>query len=197
MKVDLNSQMLRWVPRLIEDLNLDLQQANRISTVISNEISSLSTDTKKELILSSPILPRDRIDELLAFQGWMDFASGIKRNPFITRAQVITQNYFCFVYLGDALFKALKVALPTSKVTGRCCRFLLNNPVRGFRNAIAHSNWKYLPDFSGIEFWSKKGSDPDEPLVRFEVSQNDLNYWQALARCTAYSAFLALDKETG
>jgi len=193
MKIDLNSQMLRWAPRLINDLNLDLQEANKISTVIFNEVSTLSTDTRKELILSSPILPKDRIDELLAFQGWMDFASSIKRNPFITRAQVITQNYICFVYLGDALFKALKAALPSPKVTGRCCRFLLNNPVRAFRNAIAHSNWKYLPDFSGIEFWSKKGSDPDEPLVRFEVSQNDLNYWQALARCTAYSAFLALD----
>ncbi len=120
MKVDLNSQMLHWAPRLIGDLKLDLQQANRISTIISNEMSSLSTDTKKELILSSPILPRERIDELLAFQGWMDFASSIKRNPFVTRAQVITQNYVCFVYLGDALFKSLKAALPSPKVTGRC-----------------------------------------------------------------------------
>jgi hypothetical protein len=29
-------------------------------------------------------------------------------------------------------------------------------------------------------------------MVRFEVSQRDLNFWQALARTTAYAAFLSL-----
>ena len=188
--------MLLWATRLISDLKLDLLQANNISTTISNEVRSLPSDTKNKLLLSSPISPRDRLQELVAFQGWMDYASSIRRNPFITRAQVIAQNYICFVYLGDGLFKPLKAVLPSPKATGRCCRFLLSNPVRAFRNAIAHSNWKYLPDFSGIEFWAKKGSDPDEPLVRFEVSQDDLSYWQALARCTAYSTFMALDEQT-
>jgi hypothetical protein len=197
MKTDLNNQMLCWATRLINDLKLNLPEANNISTTISNEVRSLSTDMKKKLVASSPISPKDRLEELVAFQGWMDYAHNIGNNPFITRAQVITQNYICFVYLGDGLFKALQACLPVPKVTGRICRFLLNNPVRAFRNAIAHSNWRYLSDFSGIEFWSKKGSDPDEQPVRFEVLQNDLNYWQALARCTAYSAFMALDEQTG
>jgi len=197
MKTDLNNQMLCWATRLINDLKLNLPEANNISTTISNEVRSLSTDMKKKLVASSPISPKDRLEELVAFQGWMDYAHNIGNNPFITRAQVITQNYICFVYLGDGLFKALQACLPVPKVMGRICRFLLNNPVRAFRNAIAHSNWRYLSDFSGIEFWSKKGSDPDEQPVRFEVLQNDLNYWQALARCTAYSAFMALDEQTG
>jgi len=196
MKTDLNSQMLRWATRLVNDLKLNLPEANNFSTTISNEVRNLPADTKSKLLASSPISPKDRLEELLAFQRWMDYAHNIRNNPFITRAQVITQNYICFVYLGDALFKGLKSALPSPKLTGRCCRFLLNNPIRALRNAIAHSNWRYLPDFSGIEFWAKKGSDPNEPLERFEALQDDLAYWQALARCTAYSAFMALDKET-
>ena len=67
-----------------------------------------------------------------------------------------------------------------------------DNPVRAFRNAIAHANWKYLSDYSGLEYWARKSSDPSEPLSRFEVSQSDLSFWQALARCTAYANFLSL-----
>jgi hypothetical protein len=134
------------------------------------------------------------MDELKAFQGFMVFANNIKNNPFITRAQVITMNYICFVYLGNGLFKRLKSIFYSKSVTGKCCRYLLDNPIRAFRNTIAHGNWKYLPDFSGIEFWSQKGSDNNEPHVKFEVLQQDLSFWQALARCTAYSSYLALEK---
>jgi hypothetical protein len=194
MKLDLDNQMLRWSARLINELKLEIAEANKLATTIYNEVSSLPLERKKHLINSSPVPVRNRLEELLAFQGWMDYAHKISGNPYVTRAQIITQNYICFVYLGDALFKELKRALPIPRVTGRCCRFLLNNPIRAFRNAIAHSNWRYLFDFSGIEFWAKKGDSPNEPVVRFEVLQEDYSYWQALARCTAYSAFLSLDE---
>lgn len=170
-------------------------QANKLGSTIENEVASLTNEKKKELISSDHVTPQNRIGELVAFQGWMDFANKIRDNPYITRAQVITQNYICFVYLGDALFKNLKAALPPPLVTGRCCRFLLNNPIRAFRNAISHSNWRYKEDFSGLEFWARKGAMPDEPLVYFEVSQEELSYWQALSRCVAYSAYMALIKE--
>ena len=48
--------------------------------------------------------------------------------------------------------------------------------------------------FDGLEFWARKGSDPNEPMERFEVAQNDLNFWQAIARCTAYASFLAIGR---
>jgi len=192
MKQNLDTQMLVWAQRTIRDLKLDLMQANRLGSTIESEILSLSLEKKRTLINLSHVTPQDRIDELIAFQGWMDFAHRIHGNPYVTRAQVITQNYICFVYLGDALFKTLKTILPPPLVTGRCCRFLLNNPVRAFRNAVAHSSWRYRDDFSGLEFWAKKGSDADEPLVYFEVSQEELGYWQALSRCVAYSAYMVL-----
>jgi hypothetical protein len=74
-------------------------------------------------------------------------------------------------------------------MTRKCCRFLTDNPIRAFRNALAHANWRYNEDFSGLRFWARKGSDPSEALREFEVSQLELGFWQALARCVAYVAF--------
>jgi hypothetical protein len=196
MKQNLDSQMLVWAQRTIKELKLDLMRANKLGSTIEAEIHSLSFENKRALMDLSPVTPQNRLDELVAFQGWMDFAHRIRGNPYVTRAQVITQNYICFVYLGDALFKALKAALPPPLVTGRCCRYLLNNPVRAFRNAVAHSNWRYKEDFSGLEFWAKKGSEIDEPIAYFEVSQEELGYWQALSRCVAYSAYMALTNKS-
>src|SRR5262245_47859184 len=123
MKQNLDSQMLVWAQRTIRDLKLDLMHANKLGSTIESEIQLLPLEKKLTLINLSNVTPQNRFDELVAFQGWMDFAHRIHGNPCVTRAQVITQNYICFVYLGDALFKTLKAVLPPPLVTGRCCRF--------------------------------------------------------------------------
>jgi hypothetical protein len=132
------------------------------------------------------------MEELIAFQGFMDHVRELGDSPVVVRAQVVYQNYICFVYLGESCFNVLKKELPSSSTAKKCCKFLTDNPVRAFRNAVAHANWRYLPDFSGLEFWAQKGAEPNEPMVHFEVSQNDLGFWQAVARATAYAAFLSL-----
>jgi len=119
----------------------------------------------------------------------MDQAHSIRNNPFVTRAQVLSQNYICFVYLPEACFRVLSKVCPSGSATKKCAQFLSNNPVRAFRNAVAHSNWKYRADFGAIVYWARKGSDPDEPLQQFEVEQNDLSFWQAISRCVAYAAY--------
>ena len=116
----------------------------------------------------------------------MDECRGESIGPARTRAQVVYQCYVCFIYLGDAWFKVLRKQMPDGSATKRCCKFLTDNPVRAFRNAIAHGNWDYLKDFTGLEFWARKGDIGEEPLSRFEVSRDDLAFWQALARCVAY-----------
>ena len=121
----------------------------------------------------------------------MDLAGG-PQHPSIVRAQVITQNYMCFVDLGEAWFKRMLKATPPASATKKCCRFLTDNPILAFRNAMAHSNWRYNATFTGLEFWARKSADANEPMERFEVVQNDLNFWQALARCTAYASFEAV-----
>ena len=157
------------------------------------EVRFLNHSAKETVLAASPVPLANRLEELISFQAWMDLSSKIVANPAISRAQVIVQNYICFVYLSEACFRALRKVAPPGSLTRRCCQFLTDNPTRAFRNAIAHSNWTYLPDFSGLIFWSKKGSDPDEPLSRFEVMQEDLNFWQALSRAVAYSAYTTLN----
>jgi hypothetical protein len=122
----------------------------------------------------------------------MDWASTVGTRPEVTRTQVVSQLYVCFVYLGDSCFRPLKKQFASSTVTGRCTRFLLDNPVRAFRNAVAHANWQYTPDFSGIKYFARKGADPNEALAEWDVSQDTLGFWQALARGVAYAALTEL-----
>ena len=114
-------------------------------------------------------------------------------NAAITRTQVIVQNYVCFVYLNEACFRALLRTSKPGSVTRRCCKFLTDNPVRAFRNAIAHSNWAYAAGFGGLTFWARKGSTQDEPLSEFNVNQSELNFWQTLSRAVAYAACQTLE----
>jgi hypothetical protein len=188
-----DKQMLRWSSHLSKDVKIVEGHTNKIASIIAQEIDAISIESKRQIIdrISEPISIQDRFDELVAFQGWMDIACNL-RDPYVTRAQVVVQNYMCFVYLGESCFKILKQYVVPGGVAKKCCNFLINNPVRSFRNAIAHSNWKYSDDFSSIIYYAKKGHLASEPMTKWEVSQNDLAFWQALARCTAYVAFSIL-----
>lgn len=189
----LDEQMEQWSPRLRDDLNIGPPESNPLATTIAGEIAALPNDVKLRVRQSSPIPPDIRVEELVAFQAWMDVVHRNDRPPpSAVRAQVIYQNYICFVYLNEACFSILRRELSAGSSARKCCKFLTDNPVRAFRNALAHANWRYLADFSGIEYWARKGNDPAERVVRFEVSQADLSFWQAVARCTAYVVYLNL-----
>lgn len=188
----LDQQMLQWSTRLRDDLTISPPESNHLATTIAKKVAALSSDAKIRIRGASLIPLETRWEELVAFQGWMDVVRNSNPPPVVVRAQVITQNYLCFVYLVESCFNVLKKELPSNSTAKKCCKFLTDNPVRAFRNAVAHSNWKYLPDFSGIEFWARKGSDPTEIPSRFEVGQQDLSFWQYLARCTAYATYLSL-----
>ena len=189
----LDKQMQQWSTRLRDDLRIEPPESNQLATTIVKQVAALSVDAKLRIRGSSQIPLGIRIEELVAFQGWMDrVRTTSEPHPVVIRAQVVYQNYICFVYLEEACFNVLKRELPAGSAAKKCCKFLTENPVRAFRNAVAHANWRYLPDFSGLEYWARKGADPTEPMVRFKVLQKDLSFWQALARYTAYSSFLTL-----
>jgi hypothetical protein len=188
----LDRQMQAWSTRLRDDLKIGPPESNQLATTIAKEVASLSEEAKQRVREASQVPLAARIEELIGFQGFMDHVRELSSLPVVVRAQVVYQNYICFVYLGESCFNVLKKELPSGSTAKKCCRFLTDNPVRAFRNAVAHANWRYLPDFSGLEFWARKGAEPNEPMARFEVSQNDLDFWQALARATAYVAFLSV-----
>jgi hypothetical protein len=191
-------QMRQWVEYLVDSVRIEHRLTGNIASLIYEDIKNISPDSRAELIesISNPIPIENRLEKLCAFQGWADIANNLSKNPFITRAQIIVQNYICFVYLNDSCFKNLKKYVQNGSVTKKCCNFLINNPVRAFRNAIAHSNWKYSDDFSEIIFYAKKGHSDADPIIELRVSNVDLNFWQFLARCTAYTAFLTLTHDS-
>jgi hypothetical protein len=185
----LDEQMLPFIERLTKEIKLTLEVAEKLATNIAANVRFLTPDLKEEIRVATPVPLTDRLAELQAFQGWMEKANTIRNNPFISRAQVISQSYICFVYLPESCFRVLAKVCPTDSAAKKCAKFLCDNPIRAYRNAIAHANWTYRADFGAIIYWARKGSDPNEPIEKFEVEQNELAFWQALSRCVAYSAF--------
>lgn len=190
--VILDEQMRHWSTRLRDEVKIAPPETDGLASTIAREVLSLSFEAKERVRDASLIPLTSVLEELKAFQEWMDLTHRSKPHPAVVRAQVITELYVCFVYLGEACFVVLHKELPAGSATRKCCKFLTENPVRALRNAVAHSNWHYLPDFSGLEFWAKKGPDPGERPSRFVVLQEELSFWQALARCTAYVSYLSL-----
>ena len=181
--------MQSFAARLMSEVKLPSEVAAKLATTIASDVRFLSPDQKAEIKAASPVSLADRLDELQAFQGWMDIAHNMRDNPFVNRAQVLSQSYICFVYLPESCFRILAKVCPSGSTAKKCAQFLSDNPVRAFRNAVAHANWTYRKDFRAIIYWARKGNNQDEPLERFEVEQEDLSFWQALSRCVAYAAY--------
>jgi hypothetical protein len=191
--IGLDRQLARFSRELVTDIHLTEKEASKVATLVASEMRFLDHQSKAQIIGDGPVPIRARLDELRAYQRWTEIAFRTNADPAIVRAQVITQLYVCFVYLGEACFRVLRSVHQPGSVTRRCCKYLTDNPVRAFRNSIAHSNWLYAEDYSGLIYWARKGSEPDEPLSRFEVSQDQLDFWQSLARGVAYAAYTELD----
>jgi len=187
----LDSQMRRWSSCLRDDLGIDPAASNHLATTISDEVGQLPEEIKERIKTLSPVPLSDRLDELSAFQSWMDFVHSISfPQPEVVRAQIIVQNYICFVYLKETWFEVLHDYLPKGSTTSQCCAFLLSDPIRSLRNAISQGNWRYKDDFSGIEYWNRKNKSSS--FIHWEVGQVELDFWQALARSTAYATLLSL-----
>jgi len=189
----LDRQIVAFSRELTALIGLQTSEAGAVATSIAAETRFFGASARAAIVAGSPVTLRDRITELTAFQTFMDGCARGGSNPALTRTQVITQNYICFVYLSEACFRALLKQSKPGSVTRRCCKFLTDNPIRAFRNAIAHSNWTYAADFGGLVFWARKGSDQNEPLTRFDLSQSELDFWQTLSRGVAYAAYTSLD----
>lgn len=190
----LDRQLRTYRDRLTTEVRLSSEETSKVVTLVASEVRFLPSNARGQIVAASPVPISARLDELRAFQSWMDWASQTTGRPEVTRAQVITQNYVCFVYLKDALFLALLDHVPSDSVTARCVQFLSKGSVKSFRNAIAHANWCYKSDFSGLQCWVwKDARHPDRGMRYFEVSQEDINFWQSLARGVAYAAYTQLN----
>ncbi|MBI4559665.1 MAG: hypothetical protein HY706_18915 [Candidatus Hydrogenedentes bacterium] len=186
----LDQQLARYESELRRDVFLRSDECGKVATLVAADVRFLPSEVKDEIRVASPVPLTARYDELVAFQAWNDFAASIKSRPEVTRAQVIVQDYICFAYLKDACFEVIAAKAMSESVAARCAKFLTSGAVRDFRNAFAHANWCYKPDYSGLKCWVLEDARKKSGSLRsFEVSQHSLNFWQALSRGIAYATY--------
>jgi hypothetical protein len=188
----LDGIMRQFSPRLREDLGLTPEASYSLASTIASEVLALPREVLREIRDGDVVGLHRRIEELTAFEWFMDFAGQVHEtsgnNASLTRAQVVCQLYIVFVYLGDACFVRLRKSAAAGSVLKKCCRYLTDDKVRGLRNAVSHSNWRYADDFKGITF----SYFEDEQMTQrseYTVRQLELEFWDKLARVTAYAAF--------
>ena len=188
---NLDNQLYVFKNRLKKDVGVEERLLSVICSTIYKELSQLSIEELTMIEVASPVPIVKRVEELQAFNMMMNRVNNqLKKYPEIVRAQIIVQNYICFVYMKETCFEVTKKVMPPGTLSRKICKFLLNNPVRAFRNSIAHGNWEYEIDFSGLKYYAHKGEvNCDEEMSEFNVSNDELNFWQTLARGVAYTIY--------
>jgi hypothetical protein len=193
----LDDIMRRYSPRLRDDLDLTPPASNRLASTIASEVRSLPHEVLRVIRDEDVVGLKRRLDELVAFERFMDFAGQVQATsgsvPPLTRAQVTCQLYTVFVYLGDACFARLRKAAVSGSVLKKCCKYLTDYPVRGLRNAVAHSSWRYADDFTGIVFYYFEDEQKTK-RTDYTATQLELDFWDKLARVTAYAAFPTINE---
>jgi hypothetical protein len=87
----LDAQMETYAETLRQELEIPPHAIAKLATAIASEVRFLPREIKQAIGAASPISVDTRLEELEAFQGWMDLAKMID-DPFVARAQVITQT---------------------------------------------------------------------------------------------------------
>jgi hypothetical protein len=186
----LDAQLHAFAPSLTREVGLTPEESAKVATTVAADVRFLPPEAKARIGAASPVPLKARFEELVAFQSFMDTARMAGPDPSVTRAQLIVQNYVCFVYLKDACFEVLAGEVSPTSVAKRCATFLATGAVRDFRNAFSHANWKYTADFSGLMCWVRRDArDAASAMREFVVSQDRLEFWQCLSRGVAYAAF--------
>ena len=116
----LNKQLRAFGIRLRNDVGLTERESGRVASLVAADVRFLPSAVKAEIRATSPVPISARLDELIAFQSWMELASSLTGHAEVTRAQVITQNYICFVYLKDACFEVLNRRCAKDSLAARC-----------------------------------------------------------------------------
>ncbi len=182
-------KMSEWSDRLQHEVGVSGEASATLATSIYRDIRTLPIN----LSSVSDVIPyAERFNELALFLNWnaesQDYVK--KESSCLSRARLVLSNYMCFVYLGEICFVRLRKQLPKKTTAGRCCRYLTENPVRAFRNAVAHGNWRIRDGI--VQPWARKGDSKEEPPGQFQVSDADRTFWFFLAACTGKSALAAL-----
>lgn len=195
----LDRVMRQYSPKLRDDLSINAPESDNLASAIASDVRQLAPEDLRVIANDDLVGLKHRVEELFAFEEFMTIASEAQRSGSVaplTRAQVVSQLYVVFVYLGDACFAKLRKLAPSGSVLKKCCVFLNDYPVRGLRNAVAHANWRYTDDFAGIQFHYFR-DEARQHRVDCSVSQLELDFWDKLGRVTAYASFQTIIELAG
>jgi hypothetical protein len=73
--------MQPWAPRLRDDVGVSTMASNRLASTLAEDVRALSSETRTALAESSPVGFEQRLEELRAFQGFMDSVGAARRHP--------------------------------------------------------------------------------------------------------------------
>jgi len=185
--------MRKWTPMLRDELRIVDERCNYLATTLFTEICSIPEATLDGM--SDVLSYADRFNEVACFINCLAQRQAEGNiNNLEHRAHLVLSNYMCFVYLGDACFLRMRKLVPNTSVARRCFEYLTDNPVRAFRNAIAHANWKVSD--ATVAFWARKGEEKNEPLSPFIVRDLERQFWFYLTLCVGKSTFAALSQRS-
>ena len=191
------NKLLRFLPNLfprrapVNVMHLIQGQCRSFGTVLGQELRDLSRETLIQALREDKVPIDKRFEETWGYKLYSSFCKGFKPiPPQIERARFIMQSYICFVYFPESLFGAVRKISKPGTVLRKVTNYLTNNPVRSFRNAVAHANWHYNDDHTHIFYYARKGSGSSpcstcgqstlaDGLERFTVGQEQMNFWQA------------------
>jgi hypothetical protein len=88
----LDDQVHCYSPYLRDEFHIVPPQSNALATTVAREIRALPSGVVRAALSGTTVGPKDRLDELVAFQSFMDLAHATPSHPGLTRAQVVTQN---------------------------------------------------------------------------------------------------------
>lgn len=111
--VKLDGIMRRYSPRLLDDLGLTPPASNSLASILASEVQALPREVLLSIRDEDVVGLQRRIDELVAFEAFMEFASRAQKSSGrfapLTRAQVVCQLYTVFVYLGGRISVSCRV----------------------------------------------------------------------------------------
>jgi len=169
-----------------------------VPSAVYAEIRSLPESAHNRIRSSMKLAPERFLDELSSFQAFEEIvlADGPALvPPPVMRARLIVLLYTSFVMLRDSMLASVREEVPSESVSRRVFEFLAKDDLRRFRNSIAHGNWDYAADFTGLVYWAEpsRGS----PHVEYRVDEQTFDFWHRLSRAASYAAVLALTDAGG
>ena len=79
--IELDNQMHQWSARLRDEVGLSSLESQQLASVIAGEVLALPTDFKQRVRDASLIPLENRVEELRAFQTWMDLVGQSRPHP--------------------------------------------------------------------------------------------------------------------